>query len=144
MEIDWYGPINYVSVNTDDKPNKNLDDYLDKSGVYLIAKIIDNKNCLRYVGQTNKFNNRLKDHESSNEKNELLKKLMGKKLSDVKIFLKEISDKTYRDNLEYTIFVDYGGSDNLYNKEIHKKKYIERVKYPKNLYKCLISDDELV
>jgi len=84
-----------------------------KDGVYVIAKKINGKMKAQYVGQGD-LNERMGLHESKNEPNTCLKKVMGNR-DDLKTYYAILPNQTDRENSEFTLVNAYGGLDNLCN-----------------------------
>jgi len=105
MELEWSKGIIYEKGGKFKWP--------DKEGVYVIAKEIDKKLKARYVGQGN-LCDRMKVHESDDEPNMCLKKVMSDR-DDVKVYYAKVAKQTDRENVEYTLVSLYGGIENLCN-----------------------------
>lgn len=104
MNINWKS-IHYETGGTFTWPKKQ--------GVYVIAKKIYGKMKAQYVGQGN-LNERMVLHESTNEPNSCLKKVMSNR-DNLKTYYAIMPYQTDRENTEYTLVNIYGGLENLCN-----------------------------
>lgn len=104
MELKWSNPINYGGKGGYDWPKHD--------GVYVIAKEENNELKAIYVGQGNIAEN-MERHESKNEQNGCLKDFMQKRNKETKVYHAQINSEQKRDDAEYTLWYNYGGSINL-------------------------------
>lgn len=104
MNITWKS-IHYETGGTFTWPKKQ--------GVYVIAKKINGKMKAQYVGQGN-LNERMESHESKNEPNTCLKKVMSNR-DNLETYYAILLNQTDRENIEYTLMNIYGGLANLCN-----------------------------
>lgn len=72
----------------------------------------------------------MSEHGKYTEENEELKDLMQNRIDDVRVRYTTIHDEIRRNNLEHTIFVDFGGLEKLYNKKTPEGKYLQGINYP--------------
>lgn len=104
MELKWSNPIHYGGDGGYDWPPYD--------GVYVIAKESDDKLKAIYVGQGNIADN-MQRHESKDEQNTCLKDFMQKRNKQTKVYHAQIDSEKKRDDAEYTIWYNYGGSIDL-------------------------------
>ena len=123
MKIEWSTPIVFGG-----KGGYVWPDY---DGVYVIAEKIDQKLVAKYVGQ-GQIDSRMEDHKDwKNEPNECLKKVMKDRDSNTTVYHAEINNDDNRDNAEYTIWYNYGGSIGLLCNEISPPgKFDSTVEFP--------------
>lgn len=100
MMLTWSKEIRYVSGGTHTYPKSD--------GVYVISKKIGKKSYPKYVGQGN-LRERMDMHESKNEPNSCLKKVMDDR-DYVRVHYAKVSGQTNLDNAEYTLWYYYGGT----------------------------------
>lgn len=122
-KLEWSSPIHYGGKGGYDWPNHD--------GVYVIAKEEDGKKKAVYVGQGNIREN-MKRHEGKDEQNEYLRDFMQKRDKQTKVYHAKIVNDEDRYNAEYTLFVYYGGKDNLCNENTPYGEYVYTLDFPFN------------
>lgn len=131
MDVIWKKPRVFVKPNSDDDGQT----IVDEAGVYIIAEKIKSKRIVRYVGMSNSIKNRLVDHCKDDEMNEELKKLIKDKKYDGVVFTYAlIGNQDTRKDVEYSVFMHYGGKNLLYNKKEPEGKSI-KINYPTEFVK---------
>lgn len=107
MYLEWSTEIFYQQGGTLKYPKHE--------GVYVIALKINGKKKAKYVGQGNIYE-RMNVHESKNEPNDCLKKVMGDR-DNVFAYYALVPHQQDRDNAERSL-VDYFGLPTLCNEQL--------------------------
>ena len=124
MTINWHGPIWY------EISGKGPTVYSTDSGVYIISEKDDYSEVVKYVGQADNIRKRMVEHDSINEENEKLKALMSSRRDNVRVRFTTVHEVVRRNNLEHTMFYDFGGFEKLYNKKVPEGIYLQGINYP--------------
>jgi len=120
MKLEWSDGIIYVIGGKHQYPKHE--------GVYVIAKKIDGKKKARYVGRGNIYD-RMKVHESDDEPNSCLKKVMSDR-DNLVVHYAKVPNQTERENAERTLFDYFGGAEKLCNEVMPEGQFIPTMNVP--------------